>query len=111
MRPHYRADLARGRRFGSAGCNRAEVTDEASMEYRTMANDTKVAKAKVYRPKGKPARATKDLTAAEAQDQADQCVSMQGTYQEWSMKSCVKLKNRAAKAGVTLDINDLYKGA
>lgn len=79
------------------------------MEYRTMA-DVKT-KATVYRPKSQPKKVEKDLSADEAMDQADQCVSMQGTWQEWSRKSCVRLVKRSKKAGVNLDINDLMPKA
>ena len=65
------------------------------------------AKAKVYRPKAKAAKAPVPFDATDARRQADDCVSMHGTFQEWGRPSCERLVKRAKPVGVTLDINDL----
>ena len=65
------------------------------------------AKAKVYRPKAKAAKAPVPFSKDDAENQADNCVSMHGTFQEWKRPSCERLVKRSAGVGVTLDINDL----
>jgi len=65
------------------------------------------AKAKVYRPQPKAAKAPAPFTADDAENQADNCVSMHGTFQEWKRPSCERLIKRAKGVGVTLELNDL----
>ena len=65
------------------------------------------AKAEVYKPKPKAAKAPAPFNADDARRQADDCVSMWGTFQEWKRPSCERLVNRAKPQGVILDIKDL----